>query len=63
MQINPFFKSLQTDSKQFQMVQTYPSMSLETFVNVHVIKLILHNLGNTGFLVERRSDDPQIDTE
>ena len=29
------------------MVQTYPSMSLRTFVNV--IKLILHNLENTEF--------------
>ena len=45
-----FFKSLKTDSKRFQMVQTYPSMSLRTFVNV--IKLILHNLENTEFLTE-----------
>ena len=45
-----FFKSLKTDSKQFQMVQTYPSMSLGTFVNV--IKLMLHNLENTEFLTE-----------
>ena len=42
-----FFKSLKTDSKRFQIVQTYPSMSLRTFVNV--IKLILHNLENTEF--------------
>ena len=32
------------------MVQTYPSMSLRTFVNV--IKLILHNLENTEFFDE-----------
>ena len=40
-----FFKSLKTDSKRFQMVQTYPSVSLRTFVNV--AKLILHKLENT----------------
>ena len=32
------------------MVQTYPSMSVESFVNV--IKLILNNLENTDFLTE-----------
>ena len=42
-----FFKSLKTDSKGFQMVQTYPSMSLRTFVSV--FKLGLHNLENTKF--------------
>ena len=42
-----FFESLKTDSKRFQMVQTYPSMSLRTFVNA--IRLILHNLENTKF--------------
>ena len=33
-----FSKRLKTDSKRFQMVQSYPSMSLRTIVNV--IKLI-----------------------
>ena len=47
-----FFKSLKTFSERFQMVQTYPSMSLRTVVNV--IKLILHNLENTEFLTEFR---------
>ena len=47
-----FFKSLKTDSKRFLMVQTFPSMSLRTFVNV--IKLIWHNLKNTEFLTEFR---------
>ena len=41
-----FFKSLKTDSKQFEMVQTYPSMSLGTFINV--LKLILNNLAKHG---------------
>ena len=47
-----FFESLKTDSKRFEIDQTYPSMSLRTFVNV--IKLILHNLENTEFLTEFR---------
>ena len=46
------FKSLKTNSKRFQMVPTYPSMSLRTFVNV--VKVILQNLETTEFVTEFR---------
>ena len=45
-----FFKSLKTDSNLFQMVQTYPSMSLRAVVSV--IKLMRQNLENTELLTK-----------
>ena len=44
------FESLKTDSKLFQMVKIYPSMSWRIVGNV--CKLIGHNLENTEFLTE-----------